>query len=71
MQQVLLEKLPVRQLVKQYPALFGTRNLIIVFTTARHVFTTARHVSLSLYRLRLPARKGKTEINYVANEINR
>ena len=34
---VLLEKLFGSQLVKKYPALYGTRRFIIPFTTARHL----------------------------------
>jgi len=33
---VLLERLLVTQLVKKFPAFYGTRTLITVFTTARH-----------------------------------
>ena len=34
---VLLEKLPDPQLVKKFPALYGTRRLITEFTSARHL----------------------------------
>jgi hypothetical protein len=34
---VLLEKLTDVQLVKQFPAFYGTRNLIAAFTSARHL----------------------------------
>jgi len=33
---VLLEKLIVAQLVRKFPAFYGTRRFITVFTTARH-----------------------------------
>jgi hypothetical protein len=35
-EQVLLEKLQVAQLVKKFPVFYGTRRFITVFTTARH-----------------------------------
>jgi hypothetical protein len=35
---VLLEKLTGRQLVKKFPAFYGTRRFITSFTTARHLF---------------------------------
>ena len=34
---VLLEKLAGLQLVKKFPAFYGTRKCITVFTTARHL----------------------------------
>jgi len=34
---VLLEKLPASQLVKQFPAFYGTRRFITAFTSARHL----------------------------------
>ena len=34
---VLLEKLTGLQLVKKFPALYGTRKFITVFTSARHL----------------------------------
>jgi hypothetical protein len=34
---VLLEKLTVSQLVKNFPAFYGTRRFIITFTSARHL----------------------------------
>jgi hypothetical protein len=33
----LLEKLAVRQLVNKFPAFYGTRRFITVYTTARHL----------------------------------
>jgi hypothetical protein len=33
---VLFEKLTVTQLVKKFPAFYGTQGFITVFTTARH-----------------------------------
>jgi hypothetical protein len=33
---VLLKKLTVTQLVKKFPAFYGTRRFITMFTTARH-----------------------------------
>ena len=35
---VLLEKLAGLQLVKKFPAFYGTRRFITVFTSARHLF---------------------------------
>jgi hypothetical protein len=35
---VLLEKLPGLQLVKKFPAFYGTRKFINVFTSARHLY---------------------------------
>jgi len=35
---VLLEKLTVTQLVKKFPAFYGTRSFITMFTKARHLF---------------------------------
>jgi hypothetical protein len=37
MWQSLLEKLAVPQLVKEFPAFYGTRRFIAAFTTARHL----------------------------------
>jgi len=34
---VLLEKLTVSQLVKKFPAFYGTRRFITAFTSARHL----------------------------------
>jgi len=36
MEQNLLEKLTSTQLVKKFPAFYGTRRFITVFTRARH-----------------------------------
>jgi hypothetical protein len=36
MGRVLLEKLIASQLVKEFPAFYGTRRFITVFTKARH-----------------------------------
>jgi hypothetical protein len=36
MDRAILEKLIVTQLVNKFPALYGTRMFITVFTTARH-----------------------------------
>jgi hypothetical protein len=36
MEQALLEKPPVTQLLKNVPAFYGTRSFIIVFTRALH-----------------------------------
>jgi hypothetical protein len=36
MEAVLLEKLIVTQLVKKFPAFYGTQKFITVFTTAHH-----------------------------------
>jgi len=33
---LLLEKLTVTQLVKRYPAFYGTRRFVTAFTRARH-----------------------------------
>jgi len=35
---VLLEKLTGFQLVKKFPAFYGTRGFIIAFTSSRHLF---------------------------------
>jgi len=35
---VLLEKLTGSELVKKFPAFYGSRSLITAFTTARHLF---------------------------------
>jgi len=35
---VLLEKLTGSQLVNKFPAIYGTRKFITVFTRARHLF---------------------------------
>jgi hypothetical protein len=37
MEEVLLEKLTGPQLVKKFPAFYGTRRFIIAFTTALHL----------------------------------
>jgi hypothetical protein len=34
----LFEKLTVSQLVKKFPAFYGTRRFITAFTTAHHLF---------------------------------
>ena len=34
---ILLEKLPGSQLVKNFPAFYGTRRFITAFTSARHL----------------------------------
>jgi len=38
---ILLEKLPGPQLVNKFPAFYGTRRFITVFTSARHLFLSS------------------------------
>jgi hypothetical protein len=45
---VLLEKLTVTQLVKKFPAFYGTRGFITVFTTVRN-WSLSRDHSLKIY----------------------
>jgi hypothetical protein len=38
--EALLEKLTVFQLLKKFPAFYGTRRFITAFTSARHLYRT-------------------------------
>jgi hypothetical protein len=51
---VLLEKLVVTQLVRKFPAFYGTRRFTIVFTTARHwsiSWTRCFHFAPCLFKI--------------------
>ena len=55
---VLLEKLTGSQLVKQFPAFYGTRMLIIAFLSARHLFLSTSHFLKAHLNINLPSTPG-------------
>ena len=42
---VLLEKLTGFQLIKKFPAFYGTRMFITAFTSTRHLSLSVQHIS--------------------------